>query len=329
MPRTRSGRSLLPSSSLKQLDLEEKLMKRVLSVVLVLVWACPMAMAKGPAGQANDEAAVRAAVAAYVAAYNRGDAKAVAAFWSDNGLWISPDGQRVQGRAAIEKELAAMFTEGKGLHIEVLDSSIRFLTADVAVEEGKVRVTKPGEAPTESTYIALQVKQAGQWKLDSVRETEVPAAQEPASPLAELDWLVGDWIDQSPDATIATSVAWMKNKTFLHYTFTVSAPGADDLEGTQIIGWDPEAGQIRSWMFDSDGGFGEGTWSKKGNHWIVKLHHVLADGRKASSTNVYTPVDHNTFTWKSIGREVAGEFLPNIAEVKVVRKAATKPATRK
>ena len=45
----------------------------------------------------------------------------------------------------------------------------------------------------------------------------------------------------------------------------------DDLEGTQVIGWDPAAGTIRSWMFDSDGGFGEGTWSKKDNSWIVKF----------------------------------------------------------
>ncbi len=97
----------------------------------------------------------------------------------------------------------------------------------------------------------------------------------------------------------------------------------DDLEGTQVIGWDPAAGTIRSWMFDSDGGFGEGTWSKKGNSWIVKFSQVLPDGRKASATNIYTLIDANTFTWKSIGRKVDGEFLPNVEEVKMVRKTAS------
>ena len=96
----------------------------------------------------------------------------------------------------------------------------------------------------------------------------------------------------------------------------------DDLEGTQIVGWDPAAGTIRSWMFDSDGGFGEGVWSKKGNSWIVKFSQVLPDGRKASATNIYTIVDDNTFTWKSVGREVDGEFLPNVDEFKMVRKIA-------
>ena len=115
---------------------------------------------------------------------------------------------------------------------------------------------------------------------------------------------------------------WTKNKTFLTYSFKVSAPGMDDLEGTQVIGWDPAAGTIRSWMFDSDGGFGEGTWSKKGNSWVVKFSQVLPDGRKASATNIYTIVDDNTFTWKSVGRKVDGEFLPNVDEVKMVRKTA-------
>ena len=72
-------------------------------------------------------------------------------------------------------------------------------------------------------------------------------------------------------------------------------------------------------MFDSDGGFGEGIWTKKDNTWIVKCPQVLPDGRKASATNIYTLVDGNTFTWKSIGRKVDGKFSPNVEEVKIVR----------
>ena len=78
----------------------------------------------------------------------------------------------------------------------------------------------------------------------------------------------------------------------------------DDLEGTQVIGWDPAAGTIRSWMFDSDGGFGEGTWSKKDNSWIVKFNQVLPDGRKASATNIYTLIDGT----RSPGSRSAGRW---------------------
>jgi uncharacterized protein (TIGR02246 family) len=306
-------------------------MKHTSLLAAILAAVCQMAIADEAAQQSKEEAAVRAAVDAYVAAYNRGDAKAVAQFWSDQGVWVSPSGQRTQGRDAIRKELESMFTENKGLHIEVLDSSIRLVKPEVAVEEGRVRVISPKEAPSESTYIAIQVKQGGKWKLDSVRETEVPDATPPASPLKELQWLVGDWVDKSAGATAATSVAWTKNQTFLTYSFKASAAGMDDLEGTQVIGWDPAAETIRSWMFDSDGGFGEGTWSKKGNSWVVKFSQVLPDGRKASATNIYTPVDENTFTWQSIGRQVDGQFLPNVEPVTLVRKTAVQaePAAKK
>ena len=116
-------------------------MKRILLLsILVLCSGSP-----GIAGQtqpaANDDAGVRAAAAAYCAAYNRGDAKAVAQFWSDKGEWISPSGQRVQGRAAIQKELESLFAENKGQRLEVVVSSVRFIHPQVAVEEGRVHVT--------------------------------------------------------------------------------------------------------------------------------------------------------------------------------------------
>ncbi|MCR4415648.1 MAG: hypothetical protein NUV77_24820, partial [Thermoguttaceae bacterium] len=49
----------------------------------------------------SEHNAIQAAVESYVAAYNRGDAKGVASHWSESGHWISPSGQRFQGRQAI------------------------------------------------------------------------------------------------------------------------------------------------------------------------------------------------------------------------------------
>ncbi len=57
--------------------------------------------------------------------------------------------------------------------------------------------------------------------------------------------------------------------------------------GSQIIGWDPYAQTIRSWLFDSDGGFGVGRWTPAGNRWTVKTLSVLPDGRRGSATNIY------------------------------------------
>jgi hypothetical protein len=139
------------------------------------------------------------------------------------------------------------------------------------------------------------------------------------SPLEELDWMVGEWIDQGDDSTIVTECSWTKNRRFLKRSFKVRIDEEVTLEGDQFVGWDPIANQIRSWTFDSEGGIGEGRWVQDGNRWLVKASFVLADGARASALNVYTYVDDGAFRWQSTNREVAGELLPNIPEVTVVR----------
>jgi hypothetical protein len=145
------------------------------------------------------------------------------------------------------------------------------------------------------------------------------------SPLEELDWMVGQWVDQGEDSTITTKCAWALNRKFLKRSFSVKIEGQLSLEGTQFIGWDPIAKQIRSWTFDSEGGVGEGRWIRDGDRWLVKMSFVLADGERASAVNVITYVDQDTLRWQSISREIAGELLPSIPEVTVVRQKADQP----
>jgi hypothetical protein len=139
------------------------------------------------------------------------------------------------------------------------------------------------------------------------------------SPLEALNWMVGTWIDEGEDSTIVTECSWTKNRKFLKRLFKVKIDEEVTLEGDQFVGWDPVAGQIRSWTFDSEGGIGEGVWIQDGNRWLVKASFVLADGARASALNVYTHVDDDTIRWQSTNREIAGELQPNIPEVTVVR----------
>ena len=73
--------------------------------------------------------------------------------------------------------------------------------------------------------------------------------------------MVGDWIDQDEGATNETSVKWSKNRAFLIRSFRLSLGGADPLSGMQVIAWDPAEKHIRSWTYDSRGGFGEESWT--------------------------------------------------------------------
>jgi hypothetical protein len=145
--------------------------------------------------------------------------------------------------------------------------------------------------------------------------------------LDELDWMIGSWVDKGEDATIDTTCAWALNRKYITRTFRVTMDGKVALEGTQTIGWDPIQQQIRSWTFDSEGGFGEGHWIKDDNRWLVKTSFALANEDRASALNVFTYFDDNTLRWQSIDREIAGEIQPSIPEVTVIRQTPKDDAT--
>jgi uncharacterized protein (TIGR02246 family) len=266
-----------------------------------------------------DESAIRAAAKSYVEAYNRGDAKAVAGHWAENADWVNPDGDRVRGRQAIEEQMQAMFDDQAGGKIEVGEVKVRLLSAEVALEEGVARVAKPGEATSVSNYLAIHVKKNGQWKLDSVRETEGRGTNEAADNLKQLEWLVGQWIDESPNTVVEHKCEWSPDGHFLLGEFLVQIEQRPAMKGTVRIGWDPQRRQLRSWIFDSEGGFAEGFWTNVGQRWIVKVSGVRADGSAVSATNIYTPLRRDRFQFDSVDRLVGDEEDPAIS-VLVVRK---------
>ena len=113
------------------------------------------------------------------------------------------------------------------------------------------------------------------------------------------------------------------NKAFLLMDYSIKREGIEPLAVTVRVGWDGANGRIRSWTFDSQGGFGEGYWQKDGKKWLVGTSGVLPDGGTGGATNTYEFVDANNFVWRATEREVDSLPLAD-AEVKFVRKAAKK-----
>ncbi|MBX9790717.1 MAG: SgcJ/EcaC family oxidoreductase [Pirellulales bacterium] len=277
-----------------------------------------------PAGEADDLKAVRAAVETYVAAFNAADAKGVANCWSQRGSYITPGGVRLQGTGAIERHFADYFAENSGLKLVVTVDALRLVAPDVTLEEGTAYVSREDEPPSESTYVAVHVKRDGAWRLDTVRETVLPDEVETAGPLDGLAWLIGQWTDDSLEGVqVDSSYSWARDGKFLVNTFRVNIDGQIDLEGTQIIGWDPSRQTIRSWMFDSDGGFGEGTWTpgESDGQWTVEMKSVTPEGRHASAENHYRRVDDDKFTWASTKRSVGEAELSDVEPIEVHRVA--------
>jgi uncharacterized protein (TIGR02246 family) len=294
--------------------------------ILPLAVAC--AIRSGAALHAAEpdpqEAAITKTAEAFVEAFHKGDAKAVAAFWTQDGDYVDDTGRVLKGRKAIEDSFTELFAANKGLKLRIEVANLKFPTPDLAIEDGTSAVIAPdGSSPSRARYTNVFVKQEGKWLLSSVREAP-DAGPSNYENLRGLEWAIGEWVDDVPaGATPAevghVSFAWAPGQNFIVSTRTVDYRDTQHLQSTQWIGWDAAAKQIRSWSFQADGGFGESTWTKDGNKWVVKTESVLADGSKVTSTSVAGSADGNTLTWQSKDQKLNGKPLPDTKEVKMKR----------
>ena len=101
---------------------------------------------------------------------------------------------------------------------------------------------------------------------------------------------------------------------------TVQIEGKPALSGSQRIGYDPLTKQIKSWVFDNDGGHGEGDWTRQGDQWIIKARGVLRDGKVATATHVITYLSKDMILWKTMDRTVGSDTMAEAIEFVMVRK---------
>ena len=290
---------------------------------------------------ADAEAAVRRTLAAYLEAFNSGDAAAVVPFWTPDAVAVDGlTGERTDGRDALRAEMADFFAANPGSVLRARLDGVRTLRPDVAEADGRTTLLTPDGAVTESNFHVVLLREGADWRIASLRETGVLATEAPEA-LRKLDWLLGEW--ETADGGTAFVVRPAPGGAFLIRTFAERAgsPGEPDggpeaaepapaaaspawaASGTQVIGWDPARGQLRSWTFHADGTFGEGWWSPAGDAWLVKSTQTLADGTTAAGTYVMTPsADGATppsLTIGLVGLSVGGEPRPTPAAVEMRR----------
>ena len=267
--------------------------------------------------QQTQESAIRASVEQFIKAYNARDAKAIAELFLPQAQVVDENDDTIQGRADIESLFAGVFEEQPETGIEVTIESIRFIGTNLALETGSTLTVPPeGEAPEGGRYHVLHVLQDGKWSMGLVRD--MPAEPTHRDHLAALSWLVGDWVDESRDGTVRTSCRWSDSDSFLLQEITVSQSGQESIKISQRIGWDPLGKRFKSWVFDSEGGYGEGNWSPTETGWLVKATSVNNDGTTASATNHIEPTGLDRYVFQSVDRVSGNEILPSV-EVVVVR----------
>jgi uncharacterized protein (TIGR02246 family) len=263
------------------------------------------------------------AIAAFTKVYGTADAKGLRDFFTDDVVLVDPQGTETRGKEAVASMYAASFQETPGLRLESRVRGVRYLTPDVARVEGDSRLASAGADASEfNRFSALLVRRDSKWRTAEIHEFAAPAADiSPYERLRELEWMVGDWVDESEINKVTASVRWADNQSYLVRTYTVEIQGEKASSGTQFIGWDPQSGQIKSWVFDSEGGHGEALWTHtEPNKWVLKAQGVLRDGRPSSATQIHTILNKDSVKSSSIDRIIGGQAAPDIVDLVMVRK---------
>ncbi len=267
-----------------------------------------------------DRAAVQAAMQQFARTFEKGDATALAALFTETGEYHGDDGDAIRGRAALAKAYGDFFAKRAELKVESKSNAIRFIGNDTAVEEGTLTVKAKDQPARPAHFSALLVRQGGQWLMAMLKEWGDDATDR--AHLEDIAWLIGSWESATGGVTARTTYEWAPNKKFIIARYTIAAKAGDQSRvGTQVIGVDPAFGFIRSWTFDADGGIGEATWTWDDGRWAIDSEGTLPDGSSAIARNFLTKTGADTFTWKSVQRTTNGESQPDLGPVAVKRVA--------
>jgi uncharacterized protein (TIGR02246 family) len=257
----------------------------------------------------------------FIKAYNARDAKALGELFTANAEIEDEDGDVTRGRDAIVARFAQIFRDGESGTLGVTTDSLRFLGTDLAIEDGTASLaTRAGEPPRTNRYSVIYARQGGRWLHARIRD-EPSDEVSPREQLRQLEWMLGEWVNESDDGIVLTTCKWSDNGNFLLREFDVKIEGRIALSGTQRIGWDALRKQFRMWVFDDSGGFAEGLLWRDGDRWVIKGSGVRSDGRAVSFTNVITILGKDRLRWQTFDRTVGGEVIPETDQFQVVRRA--------
>jgi uncharacterized protein (TIGR02246 family) len=270
--------------------------------------------------------AVNKALAAMAKALNARDPKAIAEQFTPKGEFIDADDNVFDSHEAIAGEFKALFEiNPKKNSVELSFDEIReispgILSVDCTATFSDAEGKDEDKETVDVDFSALLVKQSnGSWLFASIRSEGEGNVRTPHARLKRLEWLIGEWIDESEESTMHTITRWSDDGHFILSDFAIHAAGRKVMSGTQRIGWDGSLDKFKSWVFDSEGGHAEGIWTEIDDRWVVKATGVRPDGDACSATHSYELQGPDSYIFSVSDRIVGNETQPDFT-ARVVRK---------
>lgn len=263
--------------------------------------------------------AVRKQEAATVEAFNKGDAEALAKLFMEKGELVDENGNVFAGREQIAGLFKAFFERFPKASLQMEVTGVRTVGDSLAIEEGVRLITVPDtDTAAQVRYVAVRDKVGDEWPIATYSEFADDPPPTPAEMLSAVSFLVGDWVDESPEGKTTISYRFEDDGNFIVGDYTLVVDGMPESRSHQRIGWDPLEGVLRSWTFDSDGGYSTGEWVPTEAGWVIKSEATMPDGTTGSATVTLVPKDADHFLVRSSDRIVGGVDEPEF-ELSIAR----------
>ena len=254
-----------------------------------------------------------------VTAFNKADSKAILNSFLSDGELIDEQGVVHAGYEQIASLMDSFFKSYPNASTEAELESVRSVAGIVFADGRRTISTADGKSVSLLRFMSIWKKTDAGYKLVSFRDYSEPSSLTPNEALQELQWLIGEWVNEGSDAKVHLAFQWSTDTNFILGSYSIMTIDGELSTSTQRIGWDASQGAFRTWTFDVDGGFGEGYWTKIEKGWQVRSTATTPEGTNASATLQFIPVSENRFSISGRQRNLNGEELPDY-EITVVKK---------
>lgn len=140
------------------------------TVLLIAVTTSVLAQEKAAEKSAGDtpRQAVLAVLTQLETSFNQGNAKGLAACWTETGEFVGPGGARADGRESIEKQFQEAFASHKEpCKLQIHVNHLRLVSESLALVEAVAEVKPAPPTGGDPVSAFVLVKQKGRWLIES------------------------------------------------------------------------------------------------------------------------------------------------------------------
>ena len=166
-----------------------------------------------------DVRAITDLLASFVKAYNAKDAKTLGDLFTPDAEIEDEDGEVTRGRDAIVERFSGIFRKAAATHSPWIPTPCGSSGTTSPSRREPRRSPPGGEPPDTNRYSVIYARQDGRWLHARIRDEQAEEVS-PHEQLRELEWMLGEWVNESDDGIVYTPASGRTTATSCSGTST-------------------------------------------------------------------------------------------------------------